>query len=217
MLLDFVLILSTIILNMSTKPTPLYLLFGSKTRADLIALVTMHPGESFYIRQLATLLKQSPTPVIRELEKLEKLGLVTSEVKANAKYFKVNSESPFFPELQSLVLKTVGIARVINTSLKGFKGLIFAFIYGSFATKEAGIKSDIDLFLISKATIDSLILAKAIKAAEIEIGREIQYSLFDMKEFLKKWKKGDDFINNVVRSPKIMILGDENGFKRFTK
>lgn len=204
---------------MSTKHSALYSLFGSKTRADLIMLFAIHPGEAFYIRQLAGLVKQSPTPVIRELEKLERLGFVTSETKANAKYYLVNTESPIYPELQSLVLKTAGVGETFKECLQSFNGLIFAFIYGSFATQNAGSRSDIDLFLIGKTplSISPLTLAKAVKTVEEKVQREIQYSLFDQREFLKKLKEGNDFIRHVVKGPKIMILGDENEFKRFAK
>ncbi|MDO8518959.1 MAG: nucleotidyltransferase domain-containing protein [Deltaproteobacteria bacterium] len=200
---------------MSSFDTVLYTLLGSRTRADLIAWFVMHPGESFYIRQLADLLHQSPTPVIRELDKLEKMGLVTSERKAHAKYFLVNTASPLFPELQSLVLKTVGAAGLLKQSFRSFSSLVFVFIHGSFATQEAGPKSDIDLFLIG--VMDQTELTKVIKKVEMRVGREIQCSLFDPKEFLKKLKENNDFIRQVVKNPKVMIVGGENEFKRFAK
>ena len=214
-LLAFRLILSMIVLNMSTTQTALHILFGSKTRADLITLFVTHPNESFYVRQLAKRICQSTTPVVRELKKLENLGLVTSETKANARYYLLNISSPIYPELQSLVLKTTGIGDILKKYLHPFSSLLFAFIYGSFTTAEAGPKSDIDLFLIGQ--IPANVLAKTIKEAEKQLGRELQYSLFDKKEFLKKSKEGNDFIGQIIKGPKIMLIGDENEFKRFAK
>lgn len=195
--------------------SPLALLFGSQTRVDVLTLFLMHPGESFYTREIASRIQQSPTPVVRELKKLEKIGFITSEAKANARYFSVNAQSPFFEELQSLIIKTSGIGAVIQNGLKKFSSLTFAFIYGSFATQEAGPASDIDLFLIGDVPFKEL--TKTIKEAEMKIKREVQFSIFPPKEFLTKLKGGNDFINQVVKGPKIMLIGEEDEFKRFSQ
>lgn len=200
---------------MSTNQNSLYALLGSKTRADLITLLVMHPGESFYLRQIAGLLEQSTTPVVRELEKLTEIGFVASETKAHAKYFFANPHSPLYPELESLVLKTAGLGERLRAYLKPFPQILFAFIYGSFAAKKGGPKSDVDLFLLGQAP--PMVLAKAMRAAEAKLGREIQYSLFDRNEFLKKMKEGNDFLLQVLKGPKIMILGELREFKRFAK
>lgn len=200
---------------MSTHEAPLSLLFGSKTRLDLLAWFVMHPGEPFYIRQLAAILGQSPTPVFRELQKLEKLGLVTSETRANAKYFSINEQSPIFPELQSLVLKTVGVGDEIKKGLKNFREILFAFIYGSFAVREAGPQSDIDLLIIGK--VPSRELTVTIKKIEMKIKREIQFSIFPPREFQNKIKAKNPFLNEVVNAPKIMLIGSEDEFNRFGK
>lgn len=200
---------------MSITSSPLYTLFGSKTRVDLLTLLLMHPGESFYTRQVADLIQQTPTPIIREIVKLEKLGLITSETKANTKYFTINEQSPLFQELQSLIIKTSGIGEVIKTGLNFFSTLPFVFIYGSFASQGAGPASDIDLFLIGEIPLKYL--TKTIRDAEMKIKREIQFSIFHPKEFLKKLKEGNDFIKQVAKSPKIMLIGNEHEFKRFSQ
>lgn len=202
-------------LHMSTLSSSLVLLFGSKTRVDLLTLFVMHPGEAFYVRQIAGLLNQSTTPVVRELARLEQLDLLTSEKKANAKYFFMNRQSPIFQELKSLILKTTGLADILRKALKPLATLSFAFVYGSFASGEMGPKSDVDLFLIGNASLSSL--TKAVRAAGSKLGREVQYSIFDEEEFLRKLKKNDDFVRQVVSGPKIMIVGDIGEFERFAK
>ncbi|MDO8528106.1 MAG: nucleotidyltransferase domain-containing protein [Deltaproteobacteria bacterium] len=150
---------------MSTQPSILVSLFGSKTRADLITLFVMHPGESFYIRQIAELITQSTGAVVRDLDRLEQLGFLTSETRAHAKYYVMNSQSHIFPELQSLVLKTAGLADVLKKALRPFDSILFAFVYGSFASGEMGPKSDIDLFLVG--TVSSMNLAKAMRSVQL--------------------------------------------------
>jgi len=206
---------STIVSIMSTKKSSLGLLFGSKTRADLLTQFLLHPGESYYIRELAGLIGQSPTPVIRELSKLEKLGLVTGEMKANAKYYTVNMASFLFPDLQSLILKTAGLGDVLSEHLKELPSIRFAFIYGSFADASAGPDSDLDLMLVGNARLSAL--TKVVRAAEKRLGREVQYSIFDEKEFLKKLKAKNEFIMQAVKGARIMLIGEEDEFRRFSK
>jgi len=204
---------SIIVLIMSTKQSSLISLFGSKTRVDLLAQFLLHPGESYYIRQLAGLINQSPTPVIRELSRLEDLGLVTAEMRANAKYYRVNTSSFIFPELQSLMLKTAGLGDILSEHLKELPSIQFAFVYGSFADGGAGPESDLDLMLIGKSPLASL--TKVVRAAEKRLGREVQYSIFDQEEFLKKLKGKNEFIMQAVKGARIMLIGEEDEFRRF--
>lgn len=54
-------------------------LFGSKSRVKLLKIFMSQPGKRFYIRQLARGLKLQVNSVRRELENLEKFGLLTSK------------------------------------------------------------------------------------------------------------------------------------------
>lgn len=206
--------MSTIVLNMSTKQL-LSPLFGSKTRVALLGHLVLHPGESFYLRQLAKLLGQSLTPIARELKKLEVLGLVVSEMKANARFFSINARAPIFPEIKAIVLKTVGVGDVLREGLSELNKVEFAFIHGSFAGRKPSPASDLDLFIVGEIPYPEL--TKAVKEIEGRIGREVQYSIFDRKEFLTKVAEKNDFIREVIEGPKIMLVGTENEFERFAK
>ena len=43
-----------------------------------------------------------------------------------------------------------------------------------------------------------------------KIGREINPHVFSEKEFVKRKKEQDHFLNQVLESPKIFIIGTEN-------
>ncbi|MCU0678948.1 MAG: hypothetical protein MUC28_00680, partial [Planctomycetes bacterium] len=55
-------------------------LFGSNTRVKILKLFLLHPDNKFYIRQIARGLKLQVNSVRRELENLEKFGLLKSAV-----------------------------------------------------------------------------------------------------------------------------------------
>ena len=53
-------------------------LFGSNARVKILKIFLLHPEEKYYIRQLARKLKLQVNSIRRELENLEKFGLLVS-------------------------------------------------------------------------------------------------------------------------------------------
>jgi predicted nucleotidyltransferase len=88
------------------------------------------------------------------------------------------------------------------------RGIEVAFIYGSFAKHEETGRSDIDLLIIGK--IDENRLLGQINKLERVLKREINYSLFQRDEFNHKTKEKDPFITDLLKNPKIFLIGDKN-------
>jgi len=180
-------------------------LFTSKTRVKLLTLFMMNPGREMYIREIARSTKENINAVRRELANLEEIGLLKSERKGNLKYYVANEKMPIYNELASIILKTEGVAKELKESLIEIS-VETVFIYGSFASGEATVNSDIDIFIIGEVDEDKLI----IKIREIEktLSREINYVFFTAKEFERKKKSKDPFVLNVLKEPKAMLIGD---------
>ncbi|MFA5271325.1 MAG: TolC family protein [Candidatus Omnitrophota bacterium] len=85
------------------------MLFLSKNAAKLLKLFLDQPEEAFYIQQLGRILKKKPGVFQRTLYKMEKQGILKSEYKANARFFRINKGYPVYRELKSIVSKTAGI------------------------------------------------------------------------------------------------------------
>ncbi len=186
-------------------------IFGSRIRAKILGWLFTHPDESFFVRQIALLLKEDPTNVSREMAKLEELGILRSKRNGNLKHFQTNQECPFFEELKSLVLKTSGVAGRIRTSLERMSGIEYAFIYGSYAKGEEKADSDVDLLIIGDVDLDHL--DANLEKLEKMTGREINYVLYSMAEFKCKKKAKDGFLADVLSGKKIMVVGAENGLE----
>ena len=76
------------------------------------------------------------------------------EVRGRHVYFRANRDSPIFPELQSILAKTVGLTDVLREALTPLGGkLRVAFVFGSAARNELRSDSDIEpmVFLIGGA------------------------------------------------------------------
>lgn len=184
-------------------------IFGSRIRAKILGWLFTHPEESFFVRQMALILKEDPTNVSREMARLEELGILKSKRSGNLKHFQANRECPFFEELKGLVLKTSGVAGRIQDVLVKLSGIEFAFIYGSYGKGEENADSDVDLLIIGNVDMDRLDFN--LGRLEKALGREINYVLYSMEEFKAKRKARDGFVTNVLRAKKIMMVGAEHG------
>ena len=186
-------------------------IFGSRIRAKILGWLFTHPDESFFVRQIALILKEDPTNVSREMAKLEELGILRSKRNGNLKHFQTNQECPFFEELKGLVLKTTGVAGQIRGSLDKLAGIEYAFIYGSYAKGEERADSDVDLLIIGDVDMDRL--DSNLGKLEKTLGREINYVLYSLEEFKSKRKAKDGFLMDVLAGEKIMVIGAENGLE----
>lgn len=186
-------------------------IFGSRTRAKVLAWFYMHHDESFFVRQLAIILKEDSTNLSRELSNLEKIGILSSAREGNLKYFQANKDCSFFNELKGLVLKTIGVIGDLKSALKKLPAIKYAFVYGSYAREEEKVDSDIDLMIIGDVDLDTL--DSLISNLEKRFGRTINYINYDYKEFLSKKRRKDGFITDTLKGRKIMLIGDESGLK----
>lgn len=182
-------------------------LFSSRTRVKILTLFLMNPGEEVYVRQIARRVEENINAVRRELENLERVGLLKSEKKGNLKYYTTNRDFPIYDELSSIILKTEGVAKFLQDRLAEI-GIEVAFIYGSFASGEATAESDIDLFLVGDVREEEVVLE--VREVEKKLSREVNYVLFTPQEFKERVKNKDPFVRNVLDGAKIMLIGELN-------
>ncbi len=183
-------------------------IFGSRIRSGILGWFFMHADESFFVRQLGTILNEDSTNLSRELSNLEKAGILKSTRQGNLKYFQVNKNCSFFNELKGLILKTIGVAGELKTALEKMRSDIeYAFIYGSYAKGKEVADSDVDVIIIGTVDLDRL--DSLISGLEKKLGRTINYITYSRKEFKEKTRARDGFIIDVLKDKKIMLAGDE--------
>ena len=180
-------------------------LIPSNTRVKLLTLFLLNPEREYYIREIVRMCGENYNAVRRELANLESFGLINGQKKGNQQYYAVNRDFFIYDELQKIVLKTEGIAKIIKEDLARVSNIECMFIYGSFAQGTAGAKSDIDLFIVGDVDENSLI--PLVHTSERAINREINYTLMHSDELRKRKRAGDPFVKNVMKEPKIMIIG----------
>jgi predicted nucleotidyltransferase len=92
--------------------------------------------------------------------------------------------------MQSLINKTVGIFSMLRSALHPLATQIaVAFVYGSVARQAETAKSDIDLMVVGKASIDDVI--SHVAKVEKSTGRPINPTVYSASEFKAKMADGN--------------------------
>jgi predicted nucleotidyltransferase len=193
------------------KPNLLEILFSSRVRARLLALFMLNPGARFYAQILARSIGAQYSAVWKELVRLERAGVLQSDTSSHIKYYSLNPRLPILNELRRIVLKTVGIGDAMRHALTNSEKIEAVFMYGSFASGEIDASSDLDLMIVGEIKLQQI--APTIAHLEKELGRAVNYTIFTRAEWDDRLKANDPFVANVLASPKIMLLGDENALR----
>ena len=214
---NIVLTMSTIVLNMSTDIVDgtLSILFG-KSRRNLLSLLFMRPGESFYLRQIQRLTGISAGAIQREINQLVKAGIIVRIVKDRRITYKANEKNPVFAEIKSIVIKTVGLGDALKKALAPLADQIrIALIYGSFAGGQPGEDSDVDIFIIGSVPFRQIV--EALQETQEVIGREINPTVYPIEEFRNKVKESRHFIRSILEGPVIFLIGDHDGIRKLAE
>ena len=183
----------------------------TSTQQRLFTLLFGQPDRSFFLRELIELAHSGRGAVQRELALLTHAGLVITKAVGNQKHFQANRAAPIFHELQSIVLKTVGLAEPIKAALAHSPEPIeLALIYGSIAKQSDTALSDVDLLIVS----DRLSLEQAyamLAPAEKAISRKLSVALLTPQEFQQRRLDNSPFLTKVLSGQHILLAGDIDG------
>ncbi|MDP2927819.1 MAG: nucleotidyltransferase domain-containing protein [Candidatus Omnitrophota bacterium] len=180
----------------------------SKIRQGLLSLFFTNPSQEYYLRELQRVLGYSAGSIRRELIRFQENNLFDTRKVGNLLYYFLNQNHPLFNELKSIVSKTVGVEAILKSSLLLIKGIKVAFIYGSFAAKKENSASDIDLMIVGDQ--DNSSLNEKISSLEKRLKREINPTTYSWQEYKAKKRAKGGFITDLLKKPKIMLIGKEN-------
>jgi hypothetical protein len=171
---------------MRTSPPPLLPIFRSAGQARLLAqLFALPGGEGLTLAALGRAAGLASSRAHREVESLESAGLVRSERVGTARLVRPNVESPYYPELRSLLLKAFGPAAVLEPLLSEVPGVEEASLFGSWASRYLGepgsAPGDIDLLVVGD--VDPGDVYRACRRAEDALGRSVNPTILSRQEW----------------------------------
>ena len=187
-------------------------LFG-KARQAVLALLFGNPGRAYYTREIVHAAHSGTSQVQKELDRMNRAGLITREPRGNQVYFQANRNAAVFAELVGLVAKTFGAADILRVALADSEDRIqVAFVYGSVARGEQQAESDVDVLVVGDVLLSDL--DEGMRAAETRLGREVSLTVLNRKEFVKRRRANDHFLQTVLRGPKIFLIGDDKALAK---
>jgi predicted nucleotidyltransferase len=174
----------------------------------LAAILLARPEERLTVTQIGRRAQVPSSSAHREVDRLERYGLVTSERFAQARVVRPNERSPYLGDLRSLVLKAYGPAAVLGQLLAPLKGIEAAFVFGSWAARLAGETGpppgDIDLLVVG--TPDPAGLDAVLQDAEATLGREVQPTVVSPSE----WEAADSpLLRTIKERPLVPLAGSD--------
>lgn len=186
-------------------------------RREILVLLLGRPDERFYLREILRTVGAGSGAVQRELKQLVDAGLVHREEEGHHVYFSADRNAAIFPELQSIIVKTAGAAGVLRAGLTPFLGggIELALIHGSVASGKQTARSDVDLLVVGEVTLAELL--PALRAAEARLGREVNSSVYPVREFRDKLKRGAPFLRSILAGPKLFVTGDQRDLDRVAR
>ena len=185
----------------------------SDLRRKLLTFFYVNRKARVYVRQLAVALEVDSTNLSRELARLEREGLLRSEVEGRQRYYSLNRAYPYLKPVFALLEGSVGIEPALRRALRGVEGIRSAWIFGSFARNEPGknetdAASDIDVLVIGKP--DQAELAAEVRKAEKALRREINYTVFTPRDLKRRLKKGDPFVTDIWTGKRIELISHDD-------
>jgi predicted nucleotidyltransferase len=183
-------------------------ILSSKIRSEIFRMLFGVNDEALHMREIERRSGLSIGTIQQETKKLLHLNLILKRKDGNRIYYQANKEHPLYAEIHGLVLKTVGLADFFRNALKVNPNIQFAFVFGSLARNEENDKSDVDLMIIGEITMRQL--TALLSGVSDHIGREINPHILTVREFLKRKSTKDHFLTQVLDSPKIFVIGNEN-------
>ena len=166
----------------------------SKIRIQILMSLFLNPGRIAYLRELADEHSASPSQVKAELEHLLENGLLLGDRNGNKVYYKANQGHPLFPELNSMVRKSLGMDRILDSIVERLGNLEQAILLDDYAEgKDTGI---IDLLLIGN--IDQRNLNDLRRKTEKYISRKIRTLCLTAEEY-------ENMRGNLARRPQLLM------------
>ncbi len=160
-------------------------LITSKTRIKLLLKFFLNSSNTAYLRSLEPEFGESTNAIRKELNRFEAANLLVTVNKGNRKYYQANTEHPLFPEINSLLLKYVGLDQIIEKVVNKLGGLDAVYLVGQLAGgKDSKI---IDLWFVGDQ-IDTAFLLQLVEKAESLLERKVRYLLIkaqEIQDFLK--------------------------------
>lgn len=182
-------------------------LFTSRVRLKILELFILNPNDRFYVRQIVRATNEEINAVRRELKRLNKIGLLRSESRANRKYYQIKPGFQYYPELLRMLGKASGLGGAITSQIEELGSIKYAILSLELLLGRVAKPHEVDLMVVG--TVDEAKLKEIVAASEAEYGHEINYTSMSRDEFSFRLRRRDQFIVSILSQPFVILVGKE--------
>lgn len=176
---------------------------GSKFLARILKLFVLTPDASFTRSEILEKVNGHPAAVFPILKRMVTVKFLIAKNSKPQKRYQLNPRFAYLPEIKRLVLKEVPVLdNEITSAIKKISGIEFAAVGGVLVGDKKGM---VDLLAVSDR-LNRAKFKKIIRNLEVEIGREVNFTLMDSKEFSYRHDLCDKFIMVMMEEPNIVIV-----------
>jgi DNA-binding transcriptional ArsR family regulator len=163
----------------------------------------------YYVRELTRQAQEEINAVRRELNRMEKAGIIKKEERGNRLYYFPNPQYDFFEDLLSLVAKTTGIGLALRQNRQKIGKIKFAMLSGKYVRHLERESGEVDLLIVGDIVMPELNLI--IRQEESDRHTEVNYTVMTIQEFQFRKNRRDPFLLQILSSSRIMLIGDQEG------
>jgi len=158
-------------------------LISSKTRLKLLLKFFLNSNTTAYLRSLEEEFGESTNGIRVELNRFEDAGMLQSFSQGNKKIFKANTKHPLFTDIHSIIVKFIGLDKIIESIIQRLGNIEYTYLRGTFARGIDG--GEIDILLVG--SVDMPFLEDLVQKAEKKINRKIVYEVVTFEQFTKSY------------------------------
>jgi hypothetical protein len=182
-------------------------LITSKSRIKLLTVFLTNPQEMLHVRECVRRTGDEINAVRRELQFLEKKGILNREQRANRVYYSMDKNYPFYYDLLEIGCKTIGLGNDFLKNKAKLGKVKYAMFSGAFVRRVKNNPDDIDFMVVGTIVLPEL--AVLVRNEEARLGREINYTAMTEDEFRFRKKRNDPFLAAILVASRVMLVGDE--------
>ena len=176
----------------------------SKIAVKILGYYFLNPQAKKYLSELGRILESDVGNLDKKIKELEKDGILASEFSGRQKYYFLNKRYPFLGEIKKIYETSYGLKEKLSASLRNLKELKEAYIFVSYARGDFSAESDIDILLIGSHS--SIEAKRLLFELQKHLQREFNIVDFTEKEYARRKKNKDEFIENIFEGKIIKII-----------
>lgn len=173
-------------------------LISSKTRIKLLTKFFVNSSNRSWLRNLESEFGESSNAIRLELNRLEQAGLLTANLEGNKKVFSANTSHPMYKDIHNIVLKHLGVDRIVDNIIVKLGKVEKVFLCGDLAKgKNSRIVDLIIVGLIDKVYLQSLsdkvekMIKRNIRTLVVEsVDKLAAMEVYNEEDLLLLWDSG---------------------------